>query len=347
MPTIHPSALKTLVEKTLAAAGSEPAEAQVVAEHLVRSNLAGHDSHGVGMLTNYLPGIAAGRLVPNQAAETWLDSGAMIGVDGQRGYGQRVAREAIDMLIERAQAHGIALLGLRRCHHVGRIGTYAEQCLEAGLVSLHFVNVQDHRPLVAAFRGKEGVFGTNPVCIGFPKLGDEPGLLLDMATSQIALGKTRVAYLAGKKVPQGAVIDSAGEFSDDPTVMWEEPFGALTPLADHKGYALAFMCEVLAGVLTGGNTIAPHNERKDGIVNNMLSIAIDPSKLGDGAAMGRELDALQAFVMASAPRGVDPILRPGDPERLTGEARAKGIEFDEGNWQSLVEVAASVGVDWA
>lgn len=237
MPHIHPTALTALVTQTLEAAGCRRDEARIVSDHLVRANLAGHDSHGVGMLSNYLPGIQAGVLVPNQTPETWMDAGAMLGIDGHRGFGQRIAFEAIDQTIDKAREHGIALLGLRRCHHVGRIGTYAEQVNAAGMISLHFVNVQDHRPLVAAFRGKQAVFGTNPICIGMPAQGDTRAVVLDMATSQIALGKTRVAYLGGKTVPQGAVIDADGQLSDQPSVMWEEPFGALTPLGEHKAMA--------------------------------------------------------------------------------------------------------------
>ena len=346
MPIISPSNLTELVERTLVAAGSQSEEAQVVADHLVRANLAGHDSHGVGMLTNYLPGIKNGLLNVNQESETWMDSGSMLGVDGHRGFGQRIARETLDKAIPKAHEHGIALVGLRRCHHIGRIGTYAEQCSQMGLISLHFVNVQDHRPLVAAFRGKEAVFGTNPICFGMPAQGNSPEILLDMATSQIALGKTRVAYLGGKTVPHGAVISAEGELSDQPSVMWEEPFGALTPLAEHKGYALALMCEILGGVMTGGGSIAPQNERLGGIVNNMMSILIDPARFTQTDYLVKEMEQLTEFVTGSAPAGDLPVILPGDPERSTHAERSQGIEFDQGNWDSLVEVAQTVGVDW-
>lgn len=346
MPTLSPDHLQSLVEKTLTAAGSDPSEAKIVADHLVRANLAGHDSHGVGMLTNYLPGLKSGVLIANQPHEVYMDAGSLLGVDGHRGFGQRVAKESMDLGIARAKEHGLALVGTRRCHHIGRIGTYAEQCSEQGLISLHFVNVQDHRPLVAAFRGKEAVFGTNPICFGMPAQGQAPAILLDMATSQIALGKTRVAYLGGKTVPHGAVIDEQGQLSDQPSVMWEEPFGALTPLAEHKGYGLALMCEILGGVMTGGGSIAPHNERLGGIVNNMLSILIDPARLVNTDYLASELRQLVDFVTDSAPAGDAPVILPGDPERATHRDRSSGIPFDQGNWDSLVEVAATVGVDW-
>ncbi|QGG79666.1 malate/lactate/ureidoglycolate dehydrogenase [Litorivicinus lipolyticus] len=346
MPQISPAKLTDLVIKTLQAAGSDAHEAAIVADHLVRANLAGHDSHGVGMLSNYLPGIQSGLLRVNQAATTTLDSGALLGVDGHRGFGQRIARETIQRGIERAVEHGVALIGLRQCHHIGRIGTYAEQCMDAGMISLHFVNVTDHQPMVAAFRGKQAVFGTNPICFGMPAMGDTRSVLLDMATSQIALGKTRVAYLGGKTVPQGAVIDHDGNLSDQPSVMWQEPKGALTPLADHKGYALCLMCEILAGVMTGGGSLAPHHERRGGIINNMMSIIIDPSRLASADYLALEMRELVAHVTGSAAAGTEPVILPGDPERQCTAERSAGLEFDDGNWASLVEAGALVGVNW-
>ena len=346
MPNIAPDHLENLVQQTLIAAGSHPEEAAIVADHLVRANLAGHDYHGVGMLTNYLPGLKSGVLKANQPHEIYMDVGPLLGIDGGRGFGQRIAKESMDLGIARAREHGLALIGTRRCHHIGRIGTYAEQCSAAGLISLHFVNVQDHRPLVAAFRGKEAVFGTNPICFGMPSQGDASDILLDMATSQIALGKTRVAFLGGKPVPQGAVIDHQGQLSDQPSVMWQEPFGALTPLADHKGYGLALMCEILGGVMTGGGSIAPHHERLGGIVNNMLSILIDPNRLVTADYLAQELSELVNFVTHSAPAGSLPVILPGEPERQTHQARTPGIPFDDGNWDSLVQAAATLGVDW-
>ena len=125
--------------------------------------------------------------------------------------------------------------------------------------------------------------------------------------------------------------------------MWEEPFGALTPLAEHKGYALALMCEILGGVMTGGGSIAPQNERLGGIVNNMMSILIDPARFTQTDYLVKEMEQLTEFVTGSAPAGNLPVILPYDPERSTHAQRSQGIEFDQGNWDSLVEVAQTVG----
>jgi uncharacterized oxidoreductase len=329
-------------------AGSDAGEARVVAEHLVRANLVGHDSHGVGMIPYYVRFLEGGRLVPNTPARLLRDDGALLMFHGDRGYGQRVAREAMDAAIVRCADTGVTLVSLRTAHHIGRVGTYGEQALAAGFVSIHFVNVQDHPPLVAPFRGADARFGTNPICIAVPGTTDTEPVLLDMATSKIALGKARVAMNRGVPVADGELIDHRGEPTNDPRVMFAESRrGALLPIGAHKGYGLAMACELLAGVLSGGGTIAPATPRRGAIVNNMLAVVIDPGRLVDAAWMAAEIDAMVAYVKASPPVDArEPVLVAGDPERHNAdERRAGGIDVDPTTWSELVAAGAAVGLD--
>ncbi|MEC9361529.1 MAG: Ldh family oxidoreductase, partial [SAR324 cluster bacterium] len=242
---IHAESLKKLVIAILKNGGSNNKEAEAVAEHLVRSNLAGHDSHGVGMLPIYLRMLQANLLKPNQDPELFKSEGSIMMFDGKRGYGQAVGRIAMGKAIEKCHESGLVLMTLRNTHHLGRIGTYGEQSIAAGMVSLHFVNVTDHPPLVAPFRGSDARFATNPICLAMPGTEKQPAVLLDMATSRIALGKTRVAINKGEVLKDGLVIDHSGQPSTDPGVMAgyifpdrmdNPPLGALTPLGDYKGY---------------------------------------------------------------------------------------------------------------
>ena len=119
----------------------------------------------------------------------------MIRVDGGFGFGQVIGREACDMAIERVRQTGVVCLGVRNAHHLGRIGHYGERCAEAGLVSVHFVNVVGHEPQVSPFAGRERRMTTNPFCVAIPRGAEQAPLVLDMATSAIALGKVRVAHM--------------------------------------------------------------------------------------------------------------------------------------------------------
>src|SRR5204863_8626291 len=186
-----------------------------------------HDSHGIGLIANYLRNLGQGKAKVNETGHVVSDSGSIIVYDGDRGWGQIAAREATLLGIERAKRDGVAVVALRNAHHIGRVGTYGEMCAAAGLVSLHFVNITDQRPSVAPWRGRDGRFGTNPVCIALP--GPEPDrpIISDMATSRIAMGKVRVARNKGEQIAPETLLDTDGNPTTDPHVMYQRPRGAL------------------------------------------------------------------------------------------------------------------------
>src|SRR6478609_2657991 len=128
------------------------------------------ESHVVGMLPRYVDAVAEGGLVPNAAVKIKLDTGAMLALDGQHGYGQIVGVQAMELGIARARQHGSCILSLASAPHLGRIGHFAEMAVAEGLVAMHFVNVLS-RPVVAPWGGGDGRFGTNPCCIGIPLAG--------------------------------------------------------------------------------------------------------------------------------------------------------------------------------
>jgi len=341
--------LRDLTIRMLRAAGSSEAEAKCVAEHLVDANLAGHDSHGVGMLPAYFNNLKAGTLKPNQKPEIVSESASFAVWDGRGGFGQVIARDAMEWAIAAAKRHGVAVHALRNTHHIGRVGAYGELAAAAGLTSIHFVNGNSGRPLVTPFRGREGRFSTNPVCIAIPGTAATKPIILDMATSRIALGKVRVAHNAGKRVVEGALIDGEGRPTTDPGVIYggNTPTGAVMPFGEHKGYGLALICEILGGAVAGGGTIQPENPRDRGIVNGMLSFVLDPKRLSAGDFIATEIDAFIAYVK-SAPEADPslPVLVPGEPERLARAERiAEGIEVDATTWRDIAAAAAGVGID--
>ena len=248
--------------------------------------------------------IARGEFMVCVDSDTFIFPGAlqklMQGfIDGlDAGRVMAAAEEAMALAITRAQQHGVCILGLHHSHHIGRVGHWAEQACRAGLIAIHFVNVLSSA-LVAPWGGRQARFGTNPFTIGVPVDGAPP-LLLDFATSAIAMGKVRVAHNKGETLAPGILIDDQGQPSTDPGVMFREPHGALLPFGEHKGYGLAVACEILAGALTGGITLhgrpSPH-----AIINNMLSFIVDPERLGTAARLTQETRAFADWVTASPP----------------------------------------------
>ena len=348
-------ALRDHCAAILMAAGSLPQEAAQVAANLVLANLSGHDSHGVGMIPRYVDAVLEGGLKPNTNALLQLDAGSLLTVDGQRGYGQIVGVQAMEMAIKRAREVGSCILALRQAHHLGRIGHFAEMAVARGLVSIHFVNVLS-RPAVAPWGGADGRYGTNPCCIGVPIAGREP-FVLDFATSRVAQGKMRVAHNEGRSVPDGYLIDANGQPTNDPGVVVVPQaggpgaglFGALLPFGEHKGFGLAVACELLGGALAGNGTWHRPADGARAVLNGMLVIVIDPQRLGTQAAFEKETLAFVDWLKQSPPApGFDAVRIPGEPEREARMTRERdGISIDPHTWAEIVAAGRKVGVEVA
>jgi LDH2 family malate/lactate/ureidoglycolate dehydrogenase len=171
-------------------------------------------------------------------------------------------------------------------------------------------------------------------------------IILDIATSGIALNKARVAHLRGKPVEPGYIVDAEGQPTTDPGVLFQEPRGALLPFGLHKGSGLAVVGELLAGALSGGRTIAPHNARDGSTINNMLSVVIDPHHITSGA-WHQEAEAMIAYLQDCPPADPEePVRAPGEPEAIARRcAEAEGITYDDATWGTLAELAEGLGLN--
>lgn len=340
---ISADSLRAYTARVIEAGGSKPAEAEKVAAQLVEANLRGHDSHGVSLIPDYVKHLRAGNLKPNQSATVAKETDTLAVIDGNHGYGQVIGEQAMAIGIAKAKKSGVAMVALRRSHHLGRIGHWAEQCCAAGMASMHYTSVASHAA-VAPWGGTDARFGTNPFTCGVPVAGSEP-VILDMATSRLPVGKIRVAYNKQQSIVPGALIDSKGRPTTDPADYYATPPGTLLTFGEHKGYALALVVELFAGALTGAGTVSLGENAPKGIINNMFSVIVDPGALGEAQAYYREVEAMTRWVKASPPAGSDPVMVPGDPERRSKVLRlAKGIPLDVGTWQAVANAAAVVGV---
>lgn len=319
--------------------GCDPDECRIVAEHLIDANLTGHDSHGVGMLPLYGEQVIDGNLVPNQSPVLHAPVGAISIVDAQRGFGHRMALLALDHAMQSIPEHKVAVLALRNSGHVSRVGTYSEYCAAQNYVSIHFVNVVGHTPIVSPFGAAQGGFSTNPISMAMP-VGGQAKPLLDMATSTVAFGKVRVASNRGEKMPPGCLLDESGLETIDPDPMATDRRGSLAAFGAHKGSGLGIFVELLAGALASDHTVAtlPHLPR--GVINNMLSIIVDPSAIDDPTAIESRTLAFYDFIKQRTPAsGVENVLLPGEPEQINRQSRKKqGIPIDPATIKQIQEV---------
>jgi len=338
--------LTELVKQICMKADALEADAQQVASLLVQANLMGHDSHGVQMLPIYIYGISQGYLKPQQHAVKVSESGSNLIVDGAEGFGQVVGPEAMEMGMDIAAKNGVAVVALKNAFHLGRIGGMGEQCAAKGFISMHYVNVVGHPPYVTPFGGSQPRMGTNPFCCAIPVTGGDP-IVLDMATSFIAHGKARVAHSRGKKVPDGSLYDHEGLETNDPSVLFVEPHGSLAPFGRHKGYGMALLCEILGGALSGAWTMQPGNPRKGTVINNMLTIILNPDQIIAKDILESEIKAMIEYLKSSpAAPDTDEVLIPGEPERIAYKQReAEGIFVDDTTWSQIVSTAKHVGIE--
>jgi uncharacterized oxidoreductase len=339
MKIVPAAKLVTLVTAIMQGGGSNATEAVTVARRLVDSNLVGHDSHGVIRVGKYLEWVRAGWLVPNASPMVAFDNDAMAIVDGNRGFGQVVGEYAGALGTRKAAATGIAMVGLRNCGHLGRVGDWAELAAAQGQVSLHFLNTSGAQR-VAPFGGSDRRLSTNPITIGVPVAGGDP-VILDVTTSTVAEGKLFVAINKGEQVPPGWIIDKHGRPTTDPKDFYDG--GALLTVGAHKGSGLSIVVDLLAGALSTGKSSDPDDTV---LRNNMLSIYIAPAVYDEDGAIAREIARFVAWVKASPPAVPgQPVLMPGEVERSTRVRRAlEGIAVDDKTWSDILDAAKSVGI---
>ena len=331
-------------------------EAKTIAERLCGSNLKGHDSHGIVRVPRYVEWMERDWVFPNIETELIIDVGALACLDAKQGFGQVAGERAVDEGIARAKKHGVSVVGLKNSGHLGRIGDWAERAADAGFVSFHFVNVRGSL-LVAPFGGTDRRGSTSPLAIGIPSKGKEH-IILDMATSTVAEGKVMVAQKGGKPLPQGALIDSSGNLTINPEVMYgkisddevpdsENGSGAITAFGLHKGSGINFMMEMLGGALTGSGVSAGIDDKeKRKFANGMLSIYISVEKMVDLDYFSKEVQSYADFVRASPASDKNgKVLIPGDKEIITNNDRlANGLPVAPIVWENIKQTAQKLEI---
>ncbi len=346
MPKFKPDALRGVGYTLFRAAGCRDEDARTVVDHLVDSNLFGHDSHGAIRFYEYAKAVQDGRFNPDASPEVISERACTAVVDGRGAMGQVGATFATRLAMEKARQSGIATVALRNTSHIGRVGAYPLIIAREGMIGQIFVNAGRLGYQIVPFGGIDGRLSTNPIAFAAPRRNADP-ILVDMTTSIVAEGKIRLAINQGVQVPEGWLIDGYGEPTTEPNDFKDDPPGAILPLggdAGHKGYGLSIMVELLGGALSGQGCAAGDREM---ISNGVLINAYDVEYFTDMETFYEEVEGLMRHVKSSRlASGFDEILAPGEPEFRTAERRAaEGIEVDERTWETVCEIGVEFGVD--
>lgn len=312
--TIQHQVAQRWAGRVLQQLGYSEADAEYLADTLIEANLRGIDSHGLIRLPIYARRIEAGLVLPTATPLITRDRG-LVRIDAAGAPGQLAARAGVIEAERGARDHGVGCVAIHGSAHFGAAGYYARSLAERGLIALVTSNSE---PIVVPFGGRRPLFGTNPIAFAAPT-GDGV-LCFDMATSVVAMGKVLNAQASGRSIPADWGVDSEGEPTTDPSSV-----AAVQHFGGAKGYAMAFMVEILAGVLTGaavtselGNMYTDFDRRQE---TGHLMLALDIAGLLPLADFTARLDRLADQAHAVPASGQDGVLVPGEPEERTRRQR--------------------------
>ena len=343
MPTLDVETLERITREIFARLGAPAEDAAWVATLLVRANLRGHDSHGVIRIPHYVRALKAGEVNPTPDIRIMSETPTLALIDGDRGFGQVVARRGIAVAIDKVRRQGLSAVTLCQTNHVGRLADYAEMAAAQGLIGMLWVNA----PMslnVAPWGGAARRLGTNPHAVAIPGPDGTVAMSHDFATSVVAEGKLKVKFNRGERVPPGIMLNGRGEPSTDPREYYADPPGSLLTAGEHKGFGLSLVVEILGGILSGTGAAQP---TQGPVKNGTLVMCLDPARFLPLPDFHAQVAALFAFVK-SAPlaEGAKEVLIPGEPEERTlRERRARGVPLDDETWRQIRTCAGEVGVD--
>jgi ureidoglycolate dehydrogenase (NAD+) len=336
---ISAAELRDFATAILHAAGVERALADEWAKVLVWANLRGHDSHGVLRIPRYLDLLRRNAINATPDMRIERRAGAIVVLEADLAPGAVAMSRAMKEAIACARSVHVGWCAARNITHAGAIGYFARQAAEAGMAG---IVMTASGPMMAYHGARVSGVSTNPLAIAVP--GKTRSFLLDMSTSNVAMGKILDARDKGAAVPAGWGLDAAGRDTTDP-----HEITTLLPLGGPKGSGLSLMIECLASLAIENPLIAPalaDRNSTDSPVLNGVAIAVDLAALGNADAFMNEVEQLGAAIQ-KLPRadGVDRILLPGERgDRIHQERKAAGVLIPKGTWSRLLAAAATVGV---
>ena len=340
---IAAAALSDFATAVYAHAGVPDADARLLADSLVQADLWGHQSHGVLRLGWYLARLRAGSMQAQTTPEFVMDGGAVAVIDGHHGVGQVLAARAADEAISRAKQHGIGAVGVRQSNHFGTAMYYTLRAPREGCIAFLTTNAS---PAMAPWGGREKLVGNNPWSIAAPA-GRHAPMVMDIANTGVARGKVYLARQRGEPIPEGWAINAAGA----PTTDAQEAIdGIILPMAQHKGYIISMMMDVLAGVLTGSGFGAqvhgPYQADKRSCCGHMM-IAMDVAAFQPPDEFAVRMEQLVAAIKAvPVAAGYDEVFYPGEIEaRNDARQRREGIVLPADTLADLAKIARENGLD--
>jgi LDH2 family malate/lactate/ureidoglycolate dehydrogenase len=334
--------LIAIVGRLFIAAGLSQTAARTIADGLVEAELDGVPSHGVMLVDLYLDRLRHGSVSSWESGEIISDHGCAVVLDARHAFGHLTGIQSMDLAIARAKQHGAGIVAVRHGFHFGTARRYAIKAIQTDCVGIVMCNT---RPLMPAPGGGERVVGNNPIAIAVPSDGVIP-LVLDMATSEAAMGKIRMAEKAGRDIPANWAVRNDGGPTSDPR---QAIAGMLLPAAGPKGFGLALMIDLLCGLLSGGaigQSVMPlYGDPKIPYDCCHLFIAIDVGHFCDPGSFRSQAGAAAERIRSGqrAP-GTPQLFLPGEPEWRRHQNANERVKLEPAVAESLIKFAKELHV---
>jgi len=350
--------LRRFAQAAFEALGVPEADARICTDVLLRSDLRGISSHGVGRLKMYVDRIRMGMLEPVTRVEVVREGSTTAVIDGHHGMGHVIGVRAMELAIAKATEFGMSAVAVRNSSHFGIAGYYPLMAIEQDMIG---VTVTNARPSVFPTFGAEPMYGTNPIAFGVPTDEDCP-FLFDAATSVAPRGKLEVLSRAEKSIPEGWVGDTKGRAATDTNAVLAGlnagdygllPLGGLGELlSGHKGYGLATVVEILSASLQAGTylkdlaSFAPDGTaRKQQLGHFFLAMQIAAFDEPE-AFKKRTGDILRTLRAGKRIPGSDRIFTAGEKEwESEGEILTRGVPINRKLQEDLAAVREALGID--
>jgi L-2-hydroxycarboxylate dehydrogenase (NAD+) len=339
---VHYESLLNLVAELFHKAGMPAEDARFYAWTLVQTNLWGIDSHGVLRTKVYVERLRKGAVNPRPQIRKVRGALAFEVLHGDDGAGPVVGKAAMERAIALAEQFGVGVVGVQRSNHFGAAALYARMATEIGMIGIAMTNVV---PNVVAPGGSKPVVGNNPLAIAIPTFGEFP-FVLDISLSNVAGGKLLLASKKGEKIPLDWATDNQGKPTDDPDLAFK---GFLLPMGGYKGLGLAYVVDILCGVLTGGAFLdemkGMYKFPDDPSLTGHLMIALKTEVVMSRAELQERMAAFVSKVKASPMWDTSKeMLIPGELEHRTEQARrAQGIPLPANLYDELVALGKELG----
>lgn len=331
-------------EEIYRAAGMNEKDARLVADNLVVADLRGVYSHGIMRTPVYVGHFKTGNIDPAARPEIVRESAASALVDGHNGMGMVVAAFATELAISMGKKSGSAAVSMTGSNHLGTCAYYAEMAADADMIGM-FWSISGGNNM-APWGGAMAQLGNNPFAVAAP-CKTRPNVVMDMASSVVAMGKIMVAAKSGGDIPPGWALDKDGRPTTDVQAALE---GTLLPVGGYKGAALSFMIAAVTCILNGskcGPTMADMYKNPNEPLNSgHLVQVIDIASITDPDAFKERMDGMVDYIK-NGPRaeGVPEIFVPGEPEsRMRARQLAEGIVYPTAVVEEIRAVADEYGV---